>query len=126
MPDDQMSVIEQRSREIYAANMRLLWIRTDRMFTGLMVFQWLLGIVLALTVSPLTWVGSSSAVHPHVWTAIVLGGIIASLPIALALLRPGRVETRHVIAVGQMLFSALLIHLTGGRIETHFHVFGSL
>ena len=25
-----------------------------------------------------------------------------------------------------MLTSALLIHLTGGRIETHFHVFGSL
>jgi signal transduction histidine kinase/CheY-like chemotaxis protein len=34
--------------------------------------------------------------------------------------------TRHVIAVSQMLTSALLIHLTGGRIETHFHVFGSL
>ena len=33
---------------------------------------------------------------------------------------------RHVIAIGQMLMSALLIHLTGGRIETHFHVFGSL
>jgi signal transduction histidine kinase len=31
-----------------------------------------------------------------------------------------------VIAVAQMLWSALLIHLTGGRIETHFHVFGSL
>ena len=30
------------------------------------------------------------------------------------------------IAVGQTLTSALLIHLTGGRIETHFHVFGSL
>ena len=25
-----------------------------------------------------------------------------------------------------MLMSSLLIHLTGGRIETHFHVFGSL
>jgi hypothetical protein len=25
-----------------------------------------------------------------------------------------------------MLYSALLIHVTGGRIETHFHVFGSL
>src|SRR6476660_6448980 len=25
-----------------------------------------------------------------------------------------------------MLMSALLIHVTGGRIETHFHVFGSL
>src|SRR5690606_15299582 len=30
------------------------------------------------------------------------------------------------VAIGQMLTSALLIHLTGGRIETHFHVFGSL
>jgi two-component system, NtrC family, sensor histidine kinase HydH len=35
-------------------------------------------------------------------------------------------STRLVIAVAQMLWSALLIHLTGGRIETHFHVFGSL
>ena len=25
-----------------------------------------------------------------------------------------------------MLMGALLIHLTGGRLETHFHVFGSL
>jgi len=36
------------------------------------------------------------------------------------------VLTRHAIAVGQMLCSALLVHLSGGRIETHFHVFGSL
>ena len=34
--------------------------------------------------------------------------------------------TRYTIATAQMLMSALLIHLTGGRIETHFHVFGSL
>src|SRR5213075_1680676 len=58
--------------------------------------------------------------------AIFLGGAVSSLPIALALLMPGRTVTRHVIAVAQMLWSALLIHLTGGRIETHFHVFGSL
>jgi two-component system, sensor histidine kinase and response regulator len=36
------------------------------------------------------------------------------------------VLTRHGVATAQMLYSALLIHLTGGRIETHFHVFGSL
>src|SRR5713101_4948953 len=30
------------------------------------------------------------------------------------------------IGIVQMLWSALLIHLTGARIETHFHVFGSL
>jgi signal transduction histidine kinase/ActR/RegA family two-component response regulator len=61
-----------------------------------------------------------------VWAAFVLGGLLTSLPVALAILRPGAAITRHVIAVAQMLYSALLIHLTGGRLETHFHVFGSL
>ena len=42
------------------------------------------------------------------------------------LMRPGWVGTRYVHRVMQMLWSAVLIHLTGGRIETHFHVFGSL
>ena len=58
--------------------------------------------------------------------AIFLGGAISAFPIALALTRPGQRITRYTIAIGQMLTSALLIHLTGGRIETHFHVFGSL
>ena len=31
-----------------------------------------------------------------------------------------------MIALAQMMFSSLLIHVSGGRIETHFHVFGSL
>src|SRR5437868_9488883 len=39
---------------------------------------------------------------------------------------PGQTVTRYVIAVAQMLMSALLISVTGGRIETHFHVFDSL
>ncbi|MGH7839490.1 MAG: histidine kinase dimerization/phospho-acceptor domain-containing protein, partial [Candidatus Binataceae bacterium] len=62
----------------------------------------------------------------HVWAAVFLGGAIAGFPITLAMLYPGRKITRHVIAVGQMLTSGLLIFVTGGRIETHFHVFGSL
>jgi signal transduction histidine kinase/DNA-binding response OmpR family regulator/HPt (histidine-containing phosphotransfer) domain-containing protein len=61
-----------------------------------------------------------------VWAAILLGLVIIAPPIVLGLRRPGRVLTRHVIAVGQMLMSGLIIHLTSGRIETHFHVFGSL
>jgi PAS domain-containing protein len=57
---------------------------------------------------------------------VFLGGAISAFPILLALTRPGRPTTRYAIACGQMCTSALLIHLTGGRIETHFHVFGSL
>ncbi|HWZ97072.1 MAG TPA: response regulator [Candidatus Dormibacteraeota bacterium] len=100
--------------------------RIDRLFAGLMCFQWVAGIVAALVISPRAWAGSTSHIHIHVWAALILGGIITIFPVALAILRPGEVLTRHTIAVAQMLMSALLIHLSGGRIETHFHVFGSL
>lgn len=100
--------------------------RTDRMFASLMVLQWLAGIGAALWISPRTWIGATSEIHWHVWAATFLGGAIAGLPIYLAWKYPGQVLTRQVIAVAQMFFSTLLIHLTGGRIETHFHIFGSL
>lgn len=103
------------------------WVlRAERMFLWLMVAQWLFGIFIAFAVSPFAWEGKTRVVSNHVWAAIVLGGLLSALPIALILLRPGWVGTRHVIAFSQVMWSALLIHLTGGRIETHFHVFGSL
>jgi two-component system, sensor histidine kinase and response regulator len=100
--------------------------RTDRLFAWLMGFQWIAGIIFALWVSPLAWSGTVSTIHLHVWAAVVLGGLVCLFPALLAVLRPGQPSTRYTIAVAQMLMSALLIHLTGGRIETHFHVFGSL
>jgi hypothetical protein len=99
---------------------------TDRLFAWLMAGQWVFGIFVALAFSPYAWEGKVRTVHLHVWIAVFLGGALSSLPIALARWRPGWVVTRHVIAAAQMLWSALLIHLSGGRIETHFHVFGSL
>ena len=100
--------------------------RTDRLFAVLMVVQFAAGVAIATVVSPLAWRGTAASVHPHVWAAVVLGGAIASLPVWLAFHRPGRASTRVTIAVAQGLFGTLLIHLTGGRIETHFHVFVSL
>lgn len=115
-----------RVAEIFDEHQQLVHKRTDRMFAVLMILQWVAGVAAALWVSPKTWSGSESQTHPHVWAALLLGGAISSLPILLALTRPGRPTTRYTVAVGQMLMGALLIHLTGGRIETHFHVFGSL
>lgn len=99
---------------------------TDRLFAGLMLFQWLGGIAAALWLSPKIWSGESSQLHLHVWAALVLGGLIVGLPIALVVLQPGKTLNRHLIAVAQMLISALFIHLSGGRIEAHFHIFGAL
>jgi hypothetical protein len=79
-----------------------------------------------MVVSPFAWQGKERVLHMHVWVAVLAGAGITLLPVLLAWLRPGSTLTRHVIAASQMLSSALLIHLSGGRIETHFHVFGSL
>jgi two-component system, sensor histidine kinase and response regulator len=100
--------------------------RTDRLFAGLTILQWIGAIVAALILSPRSWNGSASHVHIHVWAAIFVGGAISALPVTLALFRSGETITRHVIAISQMLMSALLIHVTGGRIETHFEIFGAL
>jgi PAS domain S-box-containing protein len=100
--------------------------RTDRLFAGLLLFELLAGIAAAVWISPFAWSGPDRQVHPHVWSATLLGALIVSLPVWLAMAHPGKSLTRQVIAIAQMLMSGLLIHLTMGRIETHFHVFGSL
>ncbi len=115
-----------RTAALFEESQNQIHQRTDRLFARLMVFQWVAGVVAALLISPRTWIGATSQTHVHVWAAIFLGGAISGFPVFLAWKRPGHTSTRHTIAVAQMLTSALLIHLTGGRIETHFHVFGSL
>jgi signal transduction histidine kinase/CheY-like chemotaxis protein len=116
----------RRIAEIFNEHQQDIYQRTDHMFAVLMALQWIAGIAAAYWISPLAWAGGTSRIHLHIWAALVLGGAISSLPILLAVIQPGRVSTRYTIAVAQMLTGALLIHLTGGRIETHFHVFGSL
>ncbi len=116
----------ERAAVLFYDAENIVYVRADRLFARLMVLQWLAGIAAALCISPKTWIGATSQTHWHVWAAILLGGAITSFPVYLAFKQPGRVLTRHTIAVAQMLFSALLIDLAGGRIETHFHIFGSL
>jgi PAS domain S-box-containing protein len=125
-PSNSVPAGGRRASELFASYQREIYESTDRLFAGLMGFQWIAGIVFALWVSPLAWFGSVSRTHIHVWAAVVVGGIISLFPALLGLLRPGRASTRYTIAAAQMLMGALLIHLTGGRLETHFHVFGSL
>ena len=115
-----------RIRQLFVEQQQNIFQRTDRMFAGLMLFQWLAGIAAALWISPKTWSGVYSQTHLHVWAAVFLGGAITLFPVYLALRHSGRTLTRHMVAMSQMFMGALLIHLTGGRIETHFHVFGSL
>ncbi len=118
--------VAARGDELFKEHQQQIYRDTDNLFARLMILQWLAGIGAALVITPFTWDGESSAIHIHVWASIFIGGIITVFPVLLTRVCPGAAITRHVIAVAQMLMSALLISLTGGRIETHFHVFGSL
>jgi len=124
--DSLGAVDSQRAESLYQEQVHARRIKADRMFVVLMIAQWLFAIILAVLVSPYAWTGKVREFHPHLYAAIFMGGGIALFPVLLATYLPGRAVTRHVIAASQMLWSALFIHLTGGRIETHFHVFGSL
>jgi two-component system, sensor histidine kinase and response regulator len=131
MPDicterEPAASIACRAGALFTAYEQDIYQHTDRLFAILMGIQWIAGVVFALWVSPLTWSGPVSRTHLHVWAAIIVCGTISLFPAVLALVRAGRPSTRYTIAAAQMLMGALLIHLTRGRLETHFHVFGSL
>jgi two-component system, sensor histidine kinase and response regulator len=118
--------LSRRTEELFLAQQDSIYRHTDSLFGRLLILQWIAAIAVAFWISPRAWAGTTSYIHPHIWAAVVLGGIICSFPLLLIWKWPGHASTRHAVAIGQMFTSALLIHLTGGRIETHFHVFGSL
>lgn len=92
----------------------------------LLPIQWVASIFIALFVSPLTWIGDESSIHPHVIAALLFGALITIPPVYLIRNQPHEFITRFMVGLSQLAFSGLLIHVTGGRIETHFHIFASL
>ncbi len=111
---------------LFAAYEQQVTARANRFFWWLLLFQWAVAVVVAAIWSPLAWAGAQSSVHPHLIAALGLGALLIAPPLACIRWLPFHPLTRHAVAVAQMGTSSLLIHLTGGRIETHFHVFGSL
>ena len=105
-----------RAAGLFREHQQTIYQNTDHLFAVLMIVQWVAGIVAALWISPRTWIGTTSQTHVHVWAAIFLGGAITVFPVLMAFKKPGYALTRYSIATGQILMSALLIYLTGGRI----------
>jgi PAS domain S-box-containing protein len=105
-----------RDRDLVFAEMQM-WLHreTDKMFVKLLVGQWLAASVLALVVAPALFL-----------LTLVGGGLATLVPLYLVRTRSGHPLTRHVVAAVQMLWCTLLVAVTTNRIETQFHVFGSL
>jgi hypothetical protein len=58
--------IADRASALFSDMRSAIFRRTDKLFAGLMVFQWLAGVVAALLLSPTAWAGVQSQTHIHV------------------------------------------------------------
>jgi signal transduction histidine kinase len=119
-------LVPGRAAEILARDLLGLRRGASRAFLVVLLLQWVGAMLIAWLVTPYTWQGTEASVHQHVILAVVGGAVLNSIPLGLLVSRPDAAFTRHAVAVAQMLWAALLVHLTGGRIETHFHIFVSL
>lgn len=118
--------LSTREREIFNHNMDNVRKHKDRMFMWLFIGQWFFTMGIALWFTPFTYNGTERAIHPHVLMAIFVGGLLSAFPIFRLSVHRGAKANGYIVAVAQMCYSTLLIHITNGRIETHFHIFGSL
>ncbi|WII72713.1 ATP-binding protein [Bdellovibrio sp. 22V] len=112
--------------KIFQQQAHEICVRMDRGFAFLMIIQWVACVLLGIYITPGTWLGQFSGSLENALVGVIFGGLFALPSLYCALILPGQKITRVVISVAQMCFSILLIYLTGGRIETHFHVFVSL
>src|SRR5436309_132787 len=78
---DAAEDITPRASQLVAEHQDRIHAQTSRLFTILMLVQWVAGIAAALWISPRAWSGATSQVHMHVWLAVFLGGAITSLPV---------------------------------------------
>jgi PAS domain S-box-containing protein len=110
-------VRQRRLRKTYEQG---VFARTNRIFTWLLPLQWILVLAAAIW-----WLPRGAAGAASVQVALVGGGVFTLPALAAIRWQPYHLWTRFAVGISQTGFSALLILLTGGRIETHFHIFAS-
>ncbi len=94
--------------------------RTNRLFFWLLLAQW------AIAMGAGVWASrENGSLAPLVWAGVV-GAVLSAPTLGMMRWLPTEFATRAAVAVAQAGFSALLIHLSGGRVEAHFQIFGTL
>jgi hypothetical protein len=116
----------ERAKSLFATELVAQRTRLEWTFLALFGVQWLAAVIVALVYSPTGWADKTNAPGGYLTLAIFGGGLLTLAATILVRLQPGTALSRHAIAVSQILWSSMFIHLSGGRIETHFHIFGSL
>lgn len=112
--------------QFYNGYQQRIYHKIDRCHFWLLLSEFAVIVLCSYFIGPAKWNGSPEVWRSYVAKVFLLQLVVVGLPVYLILTLPGRYITRHVIAIAQMFTSALLIHVTHGSIESHFHVFGAL
>lgn len=121
----QMSTT-MRAAQLTEERIGTIRFQTNWLFALLLVIQLAATIITAIVYTPKAWASSFAQPQIHLYVAIGLGTLLTAVPLFLIARFPKRYSTQITVSIAQGLFSALLIYLGGGRVETHFHIFGSL
>ncbi len=111
-----------RAAQLFGEHQKHVRQQTNRFFAVILPLQWLFIIAAGCLAAS----RSELPDYEQFVRTILVTSVIVSLPFVLAIKYPRETATGFIVAVGQMVLSVLIIHLTGGRIATHFHVFVSL
>ena len=103
-----------RAQARYDQQLAAVQRRAHRIFAWFLLGQWPLAVGIALVRMPDIWL-----------PVLAVGGLLTVFPLLMLRVGPGHPATRHVVAACQILWSAVLGHVTG-RVEGMFHVFGSM
>lgn len=91
--------------------MQYPWVQEGhKIFRVVIIIQWLISVVIGLVTGELL-------------PAFILGIPIAIVPLLLSLQQPNSTISRHALAIGTQLLTALHIHQSFGLIEMHFEIF---
>jgi signal transduction histidine kinase/CheY-like chemotaxis protein len=115
--------VTEHAKYLYESYTGHINARLDRLFAALLLVQWLLIVPAILFVLP------ESTLPEHsfkIWVEISVSVALTIVMGIAATRESGRALTRHLFAVAQVSLSGLLIHVTGGQIGTHGHIFGSM
>lgn len=114
-----VQVFNKRLKTVFNNSQNELLKKADQQFIRLFIVQGLFAIGLSFAYF--------IKVNPtHFFIAAGLSIILSLVPVYYCSRHAGKKSNGYVSAIFQMMFSLLFIHLCDGRIEAHFHIFGSL
>ncbi len=95
----------------------------DLLLQGRIESDQLMGLVLAIHFPFVVILG---LVTGRPIAAVIVGGLTSGIAWFLTRHRAGALATRVFVGAAFMVYSGLVIHVAGGMIEMHFHIFASL